>query len=59
MKLAQDAERAALYKLIDYVDEDPEARISKVMDTVDRYVPSGVFPAQRQAFHSAIDERNN
>ena len=59
MSLTQTAERAALYKLIDYVDEDPEARIPKIMDTIDRYTPKDVFPTQRAAFRNAIDEQNN
>ena len=44
MALTQAAERAALCKLIDYVDEDPEARIPKIMDAIDRYAPASVFP---------------
>ena len=59
MALTQTAERAALYKLIDYVDEDPEARIPKIMDAIDRYTPASVFPTQRAAFRSAIDDRSN
>lgn len=59
MSLTQTAERAALYKLIDYVDEDPEARIPKIMDTIDRYTPKDVFPTQRAAFRNAIDGRSN
>lgn len=59
MSLTQTAERAALYKLIDYVDEDPEARIPKIMDTIDRYTPEDVFPTQRAAFRNAIDGRSN
>ena len=59
MALTQAAERAALYKLIDYVDEDPEARIPKIMDTIDTYTPASVFPTQRAAFRSAIDDRSN
>ena len=59
MALTQTAERAALYKLIDYVDEDPEARIPKIMDTIDKYTPASVFPTQRAAFRSAIDDRSN
>ena len=59
MGISQAAERAALNKLVDYVSEDPEARIPKLMDTVDRYVPADVFPTQRRAFRSAIDSRNN
>ena len=59
MSLTQTAERAALYKLIDYVDEDPEARIPKIMDAIDKYTPANVFPAQRAAFRAAIDSRSN
>ena len=59
MGISQAAERAALNKLVDYVSEDPEARIPKLMDTVDRYVPANVFPTQRRAFRSAIDSRSN
>ena len=59
MSLTQTVERTALYKLIDYVDEDPEARIPKIMDTIDKYTPAGVFPTQRAAFRSAIDSRSN
>ena len=59
MGISQAAERAALNKLVDYVTEDPEGRITKLMDTVDRYVPANVFPAQRHAFRSAIDSRSN
>ena len=59
MSLTQTAERTALYKLIDYVDEDPEARIPKIMDTIDRYTPASVFPTQRAAFRSAIDSKSN
>ena len=59
MSLTQAAERAALCKLVDYVDENPEARIPKLMDTVDRYVPADVFPTQRAAFRHAIDSRSN
>ena len=59
MGISQAAERAALNKLVDYVSEAPEARIPKLMDAVDRYVPAGVFPVQRQAFRSAIDNRSN
>ena len=59
MALTQAAERAALYKLIDYVDADPEGRIPKIMDTIDRYTPKDVFPTQRAAFRGAIDNRSN
>lgn len=31
MALTQAAERAALNKLIDYLDEDPKANIDKIM----------------------------
>lgn len=58
MGLTQAAEGAALYKVIDYVEADPENHIAKIMDMVDKYVPASVFPAQRAAFHNAIDAKS-
>lgn len=59
MALTQAAERAALNKLIDYLDEDPKANIDKIMALVDRLVPESVLTSQRRAFDTAIRERNN
>lgn len=47
MALTQAAERAALNKLIDYLDEDPKAHIDKIMALVDRLVPESVLTSQR------------
>ena len=51
--------RAALYKAIDYLMEDPERNIAKAMELVNTYVPDGIFPEQRKAFTRAIEEKNN
>ena len=59
MALTQAAERAALNKLIDYLDEDPKAHIDKIMALVDSLVPESVLTSQRRAFDTAIRERNN
>lgn len=59
MAITQAAERAALNKLIDYLDEKPEERIPQVMDLIDKIVPASVFPEQRSAFRDAIDRRSN
>lgn len=59
MALTQAAEHAALNKLIDYLDEDPERNIDKIMALVDKFVPDTVLPSQRRAFDTAIRERNN
>lgn len=59
MALTQAAERAALNKLIDYLDEDPKANIDKIMALVDKLVPESVLTSQRRAFDTAIRERNN
>ena len=34
MALKQTAERAALNKLIDYLDEDPVKQVDKIMDLI-------------------------
>ena len=45
MALTQKAERAALNKLIDYLDENPEEHIPQIMELIDKLVPASVFPA--------------
>lgn len=59
MALTQAAERAALNKIIDYLDEDPKKNIDTIMTLVDKFVPEYVLPSQRRAFDTAIRERNN
>lgn len=44
MALTQAAERAALNKIIDYLDEDPEKNIDTIMTLVDKFVPEYVLP---------------
>lgn len=59
MKAIDTAKRAALSKAIDYLLEDPERNIQKVMDAVNRYAPDDLFPAQRAAFDRAIGTDSN
>lgn len=59
MALTQAAERAALNKLIDYLDENPEEHLDSIMALIDRLVPASVFPTQRAAFSHVIKDRNN
>ena len=59
MSLTQSAERAALNKLIDYLDDNPQENIDKIMDLVNKLVPDRVFPAQREAFTNVIKSRGN
>lgn len=54
MSLPQSAERAALNKLIDYLDDNPQENIDKIMDLVNKLVPNRVFPVQREAFTNVI-----
>ena len=59
MKAADQIKRAALNKTIDYLLEDPERNVAKIMDMIDRVAPDDVFPTQRAAFHQAIDDESN
>ena len=59
MSLPQSAERAALNKLIDYLDDNPQENIDKIMDLVNKLVPNRVFPVQREAFTNVIKSRGN
>ncbi len=59
MKAVDQVKRAAMNKAVDYLLEDPEAHITKIMDALDKVVPADVFPSQRAAFRTAIDSKNN
>lgn len=59
MSLTQSAERAALNKLVDYLDDNPQENIDKIMDLVNKLVPNRVFPVQREAFTNVIKSRGN
>ena len=43
MSLTQSAERAALNKLIDYLDSNPQENIDKIMDLINKLVPTRYF----------------
>lgn len=59
MKATDQIKRAALNKAIDYLLENPERNVAKIMDMIDRVAPDDVFPTQRAAFHQAIDDESN
>jgi MoaA/NifB/PqqE/SkfB family radical SAM enzyme len=59
MKPMDFAKKAAANKAIDYLLEDPEHNIEKMMETINSIVPEALFPAQRKAFTNAISSKNN
>ena len=59
MKATDQIKRAALNKTVDYLLEDPERNATKIMDMIDKVAPADLFPSQRKAFRTAIDEQNN
>ena len=59
MKATDQIKRAALNKAIDYLLENPERNVAKIMDVIDKVAPDDVFPTQRAAFHQAIDDESN
>lgn len=59
MKATDQIKRAAFNKTIDYLLENPERNVAKIMDMIDRVAPDDVFPTQRAAFHQAIDNESN
>lgn len=50
---------ASLSKAWEYLGKDPETNIPKLLDMVDKVAPEGWYESQRQAFHHAIEEKNN
>lgn len=59
MRATEQLKRAALNKAMDYLLEDPERNVVKIMDMIDKAAPEDVFPTQRQAFRHAIDDKTN
>lgn len=59
MKPMDFAKRAAANKLIDYLLDDPERHIDKIMEKLDALLPEALFSSQRAAFRNAIEQKNN
>ena len=59
MKATDHVKRAAYNKAVDYLLDDPENHVRKIMDLLDKAAPDDLFPSQRKAFRTAIDAQNN
>lgn len=59
MDFVNNATRKALYKVIDYLIEDPETHFEKAMNTINKITPKSVFYSQRSAFSESIADKNN
>ncbi|MBQ3301198.1 MAG: hypothetical protein IJH04_03495, partial [Eggerthellaceae bacterium] len=57
--ITSGVKRAALYKLIDYLMEDPETNVKKIMERLDALAPKSLFTNQRLAFRNAIENESN
>ena len=44
---------------MNYLLEDPERNVTKIMDMLDKVAPADLFPSQRTAFRNAIEFKNN
>ena len=59
MKATDQIKRIAFDKAMDYFLADPETNIPKIMGLLDKAAPANLFPTQREAFRSAIDNQSN
>ncbi|MGI6033113.1 MAG: radical SAM protein [Coriobacteriales bacterium] len=59
MGVKKSLESAAIAKAIDYLIENPEERIPKIMNLVNKAVPEDLYPSQRKAITNAINMHNN
>ena len=59
MKATDAIKRSTLNALVDYITEDPEPHIEKIMSMLDTVLPESLFPTQRQAFKGAIERKDN
>lgn len=53
------AKRTAANKLVDYLLDDPERNMPRMMSRLNAILPDGLFPSQRIAFTRAIEEKSN
>src|SRR5699024_8467479 len=49
----------AFSQAMDYLEKDPETNIPKLMDMVDKLMPTGWYASQRTAIRRAIEEKGN
>ena len=61
MNASNKAVQMALRAGFSYVEKDPEKRLKKIIDLVDRFAPAGEkgFPVQRAAFRKFIEDKDN
>lgn len=59
MKPMEFAKRATAYKLVDYLCDDPESNMGKVVDKVNAICPDSLFPSQRKAFANVMADPGN
>lgn len=59
MKATDNIKKVAITKLMNYLLDDPETNINKIMEMLDKLVPNALFPSQRAAIRNAIEEKNN
>ena len=59
MKPMEFAKRAAADKLVDYLLENPEENMGKIMDKLNALLPEALFSSQREAFTHAIEDQSN
>lgn len=54
MKATEQVKRAAMMKAVDYLLEDPEKNITKIMGMIDKVAPADLFDSQRDAIRNAM-----
>lgn len=61
MNAQNKAVKLGLNTAFSYVEKDPEKRLLKIMNAVDRFAPEGErgFPVQRKAFREVIEDKDN
>jgi len=59
MKLSNQIKAFGISRALDYLDEDPEANLPKLMEWVDRFAGDGVFAKQRKTFREVIADKDN
>ncbi len=59
MNIPDSFKRFGMNKVYDYLVKDPANNLPKLMEWVDRVTPATLFPSQKEAFRTAINDPQN
>lgn len=57
--IRENLQSLAVQKALDYLDENPDKSLPKVLEWADKFDKDNIFPSQRRVFHNIIEHPDN